>query len=217
MPTVEDLGRKVKERHPGTYNDLSDAEVGRRVKNKHPGAYDDFVEVGLSSTSVVSAEYAPEKSVTGTPVLSTPSAFTDANPEPIDAGANQTFYFVVSGFLWLVSAGLILTLCSGGDGASLFGRLVLGIGAGFGASQFWKKANEAFEEEKRDTGLKVDIKRNQIAFKAEEVREGQIGSEAARELELRSIRQETQAKAEIGNQKGLDLQGHLLQNCSSRF
>lgn len=48
MPTVEDLGRKIKAKYPGKYDDMSDAEVGRRVKTKYPGAYDDFVETGLS-------------------------------------------------------------------------------------------------------------------------------------------------------------------------
>lgn len=48
MPTVEDLGRKVKAKYPGKYDDISDAEVGRQVKAQYPNAYDDFVETGLS-------------------------------------------------------------------------------------------------------------------------------------------------------------------------
>jgi hypothetical protein len=41
---VSDLGRKVKRKYPGTYDDLSDAEVGRRVKAKFP-EYADFDEI----------------------------------------------------------------------------------------------------------------------------------------------------------------------------
>ena len=43
MPqTIMDLGRKVKAKYPGQYDDMDDGEVGRRVKSKYPGAYDDF-------------------------------------------------------------------------------------------------------------------------------------------------------------------------------
>lgn len=46
MPeTILDLGRKVKAKYPGQYDDLSDADVGRKVKSKFPGQYDDFADV----------------------------------------------------------------------------------------------------------------------------------------------------------------------------
>lgn len=44
MPDVRELGRKVKAKYPGVYNDLDDADLGRRVKAKYPGAYDDFTD-----------------------------------------------------------------------------------------------------------------------------------------------------------------------------
>ncbi len=45
MPeTITDLGRKVKAKYPGQYDDLADDEVGRRVKTKFPGSYDDFTD-----------------------------------------------------------------------------------------------------------------------------------------------------------------------------
>jgi hypothetical protein len=45
MPaTITDLGRKVKAKYPGAYDDLDDADLGRKVKAKYPGAYDDFVD-----------------------------------------------------------------------------------------------------------------------------------------------------------------------------
>lgn len=51
MPeTIVDLGRKVKAKYPGQYDDLDDAEVGRRVKAKYPGDYDDFVEAPATTT-----------------------------------------------------------------------------------------------------------------------------------------------------------------------
>jgi N12 class adenine-specific DNA methylase/broad specificity phosphatase PhoE len=43
--TVIDLGRRVKAKYPGAYDDLPDDEVGRRVKAKFPGAYDDFADI----------------------------------------------------------------------------------------------------------------------------------------------------------------------------
>jgi hypothetical protein len=45
MPqTIADLGKKVKAKYPGQYDDLPDADVGKRVKAKYPGAYDDFTD-----------------------------------------------------------------------------------------------------------------------------------------------------------------------------
>lgn len=44
MPTILELGQRVKQKYPGTYDDLSDLEVGQRVKAKYPGSYDDFTD-----------------------------------------------------------------------------------------------------------------------------------------------------------------------------
>jgi hypothetical protein len=43
-PDVRELGRRVKAKYPGAYDDLTDEDVGRRVKAKYPGAYDDFTD-----------------------------------------------------------------------------------------------------------------------------------------------------------------------------
>jgi hypothetical protein len=57
MPTVEELGKKVKAKYPGAYGDLSDTQVGQKTKAKYPDAYKDFTD----------AQPAPPKpSVTGT-------------------------------------------------------------------------------------------------------------------------------------------------------
>lgn len=45
MPTIVELGQKVKAKYPGTYDDLADDELGRKVKAKYPGSYDDFTDV----------------------------------------------------------------------------------------------------------------------------------------------------------------------------
>jgi len=45
MPTVAELGSRIKAKYPGSYGDLPDAEVGSRAKAKYPGSYDDFVDV----------------------------------------------------------------------------------------------------------------------------------------------------------------------------
>ena len=44
MPTIEDLGKKVKEKYPGQYDDLSDMDLGKKVKEKYPDAYKDFAD-----------------------------------------------------------------------------------------------------------------------------------------------------------------------------
>ncbi len=50
MPTLEDLGQKVKAKYPGQYDDLSDADVGTKVKAKFPGSYDDFAPAAPTKT-----------------------------------------------------------------------------------------------------------------------------------------------------------------------
>ena len=42
MPTLDELGQKVKAKYPGTYDDVSDRELGQKVKEKYPDAYSDF-------------------------------------------------------------------------------------------------------------------------------------------------------------------------------
>jgi hypothetical protein len=44
MPSIADLGQRVKAKYPGTYDDLDDAELGRRVQTKYPDAYADFTD-----------------------------------------------------------------------------------------------------------------------------------------------------------------------------
>jgi hypothetical protein len=43
--TVMDLGKKIKAKFPGQYDDLGDDEVGMKVKAKFPGSYDDFIDL----------------------------------------------------------------------------------------------------------------------------------------------------------------------------
>jgi hypothetical protein len=43
--TVVDLGKAVKQKYAGAYDDLDDADLGRRVQAKFPGAYDDYAPV----------------------------------------------------------------------------------------------------------------------------------------------------------------------------
>ncbi|MEN6603013.1 MAG: hypothetical protein ABFD86_11420, partial [Bryobacteraceae bacterium] len=45
--TIVDLGKKVKAKYPGAYDDMPDAELGRTVKGKYPGSYDDFADIAV--------------------------------------------------------------------------------------------------------------------------------------------------------------------------
>jgi hypothetical protein len=49
MPTIVDLGQKIKAKYPGQYDDMNDADVGRRIKAKFPGSYDDFSDTASVS------------------------------------------------------------------------------------------------------------------------------------------------------------------------
>jgi hypothetical protein len=59
MPTVADLGRLVKAKHPGAYNDIADAELGRRVQAKYPGSYSDFSDSGSVPSMAMTAQDNP--------------------------------------------------------------------------------------------------------------------------------------------------------------
>lgn len=41
MPNITDLGQEIKQKHPGAYDDIDDAELGRKVKAKYP-EYSDY-------------------------------------------------------------------------------------------------------------------------------------------------------------------------------
>lgn len=46
MADIRELGKKVKAKYPGAYDDMDDAALGRSVKTKYPGQYDDFTDEG---------------------------------------------------------------------------------------------------------------------------------------------------------------------------
>lgn len=58
MPTVSELGQRVKLKYPGSYDDLPDDELGRRIKAKYPGSYDDFADSAPIPTSPAPARAA---------------------------------------------------------------------------------------------------------------------------------------------------------------
>jgi hypothetical protein len=60
MATTADLGKLVKAKFPGQYDDLGDAALGALVQRKHPGQYDDFTPVppvqGMGDVQAAQAE-----------------------------------------------------------------------------------------------------------------------------------------------------------------
>jgi hypothetical protein len=75
-PTVADLGRRVKAKYAGSYDDLPDDELGRRVKAKFPGSYDDFADHPTAQpndwTTVDPGDW---KTVSGLPPATLPADF----------------------------------------------------------------------------------------------------------------------------------------------
>ena len=199
MLTVSDLGKAVKAKNPGVYDALTDEEAGRATKLKYPGKYDNFTDVALAPANSSSVEYIPPPST----VLSTPQ-YSYTHPEPITAGETQSVYRLLSIGLWIACVLLIATACSASNGANIWAHIILGVGAGVAASGFGRKANEAYETEKRETGYAVEIKSNQIALRANEEREKQIEEEAQRALELQRMRQETAAREELARQQEIE-------------
>lgn len=184
--------------------------MGRRVKSKYPGQYDDFIEVSISS---VSAEYLSPQASSG---FLTPQVFEDTKSEPITAEDTKTLYRIASVVLFIVCAFLVLSVFSADTGAGVLTYIVLGAGAAMTARTLWRKADEAYEHEAKEIALKTEVKKNQIAFKSELVREKQAESEATRNLELVAMRQDTQARTEHVNQTTLDRSMRTLSATSLR-
>lgn len=83
MATLNDLGKAVKAKYPGTYDDIPDAELGRRIQTKYPGAYDNYSGVAGPAANPV------EKYVEGLgPVEGAVTAFGEAARHRIRQAAN---------------------------------------------------------------------------------------------------------------------------------
>ena len=82
MPTVADLGARVKAKYPGPYDHLSDADLGTRVKAKYPGAYDQFIDIPAGSEQTglpgIPAPALPRQLVTDAKIA-VAGAFVDSN------------------------------------------------------------------------------------------------------------------------------------------
>lgn len=44
MADITELGRRIKAKYPGQYDDLGERDLGLRVQKRYPGAYDDFTD-----------------------------------------------------------------------------------------------------------------------------------------------------------------------------
>ena len=50
MPAIEELGKKIKAKYPGAYDDMDDRSLALKIQSKYPGAYDDFTDVSPVAT-----------------------------------------------------------------------------------------------------------------------------------------------------------------------
>jgi hypothetical protein len=80
MPTISDLGQRVKAKYPGSYDDLPDEELGRRIQAKYPGAYDDFT----------AAPAAPKPAPSGPQILTEEPAVPPVEPRRVIGGVVST-------------------------------------------------------------------------------------------------------------------------------
>lgn len=94
MATIEDLGRKVKAKYPGQYDDLPDMEVGRRVKAKFPGAYDDFTDAPAEKVSAL-AEGARKVGETAADAATSFSDLASGALDPVMSAAGAAGSYLV--------------------------------------------------------------------------------------------------------------------------
>lgn len=66
MPTISELGQKVKAKYPGQYDDLSDDDLGKKIKTKYPDDYKDFTDAAFAKPKSVSERASSNLAVSGT-------------------------------------------------------------------------------------------------------------------------------------------------------
>jgi hypothetical protein len=112
--TTADLGRLVKTKYPGAYDDIADADLGSKVKAKYPGSYDDFADTtaALPPSTIPSGR----KVFAAGPVGAIMSRLTGALPA-MAAGVTQAF-----------TENPLLTALAGGGAEAYRRRLEIGMG-----------------------------------------------------------------------------------------
>lgn len=83
MPTLDELGQKVKAKYPGVYDDMPDADVAQKVQAKFPGKYDDFSEPSQADFADVTG---------GSSVQGPPGLGQQLKQSFVDAGRNIKKY-----------------------------------------------------------------------------------------------------------------------------
>lgn len=142
MPTLAELGQKVKTKYPGAYDDIPDVDLGRKIQQKYPGAYDDFTETSAvppQSAASVPATKPPD------PIIAEVQEFMDAPLRPGSQAGKAAAGMLVSGAL--TTGGTAL----GGAVAGPPGAVVGGLAGSYAG----RKANVALGLE--EPGLAGDI------------------------------------------------------------
>jgi hypothetical protein len=86
MPTIQELGDRVKQKYPGAYDNVDSAELGRKIKQKYPSAYSQFTEIGQPQTNQIMGPQLPYKF--GVKRTKEEQAARIANARAMEAGAN---------------------------------------------------------------------------------------------------------------------------------
>lgn len=89
MPTVTELGRLVKSKHP-EYFDIGDEELGLKVQAKHPGAYDDF-SPGKAANPQPKGLQGPDKPLWKQALSNLPRSALNAIQNPTAPGMPSNF------------------------------------------------------------------------------------------------------------------------------
>jgi hypothetical protein len=82
--TVEDLGKAVKLKYPGTYDSISDAELGARTKLKYPDAYGQFTDLAKPTNSPL-----PKVPISLNPVEGLVNTQSKLGPDPRAMSVND--------------------------------------------------------------------------------------------------------------------------------
>lgn len=118
MADVSELGRMVKAKYPGAYDDMGDAALGAQVKAKFPGSYDDFADT-------TAAPVALERRTTRTTMMGARPRASMENFGEASAAALPYAGGMAGGFLGAPAGppGMVLGAALGGSGGEALRQL----------------------------------------------------------------------------------------------
>lgn len=136
MPTVAELGQKIKAKYPGSYDDLADDQLGLKIQAKFPGSYDDFAPAA-SAKAPIAAGLQQTPAPWGMPSAGPHKTFADTFGHDSTAGKGADFLAGVSDFIPSADSMVAMSTPSSNILPGISGLIRRGLGVGSGVGTEW--------------------------------------------------------------------------------